>query len=459
MTSRRKATRGFTASNNGGNDDNAFLSDTEQEEVVEIIENLDENDYLCLAGTSRAHHHTGNVRFQEILQEYAHNTTKETIQETALQVIDVFQTCSGRFVKVLPNGSFGALPPSSVLRVVIQALEQQARETPKRRSMRERKTVKRLEEEEGFYKPQTRRPTITPAAAKEDESDSSSSSDEEDESVDEASDVEDEEDEYMEDDTEIFHSLHKNDVLSTNGGGHVVAHPGNTRFEEMAVKFGKQYHKARTDDDRFAVVKNMIESIKGRFVKRLGNGSYKKLTRGIVIQKVTRALKRAKPKTLLPTKVSPPSTISKSSLRKRTPPTPAASTAEDTSTAEDDGDSLLLGTRSGRKRRRVSRLQDEHEAALVVTAQTSVNYSDAKPSPAELLPIPKRVSPDMVPPTSVNSIVLSTAGIPIVPKQAEMPVILGENSKPHGLAQLAQRFTKWVLVRNYAFDLLTVAVV
>jgi hypothetical protein len=284
----------------------------------------------------------------------------------------------------------------------------------------------------------------------------------------------------------LVYDLHDEDVISTNGGSHMLPHPGNVRFVQMSVAYGKRYHVARSEQCRFAVVQDFIQAFQGRFVKHLGNGVYRKLPHGSVIQKVTRALKRA---TFLPKARNEADNKANSvPMPKRTRCKLTAKNKQvellpTSKEARRQSETLL-----GRKRRRVSRFfQHEHEASVAPTTRVVKTTADivVGPTPAKrtsssrvqdvppkttvstsLGSVPNRVSPDTVPTITTACkplVVLSSRdGIPIVlpntPTTA-MPVVLGVNGNPHGLGLLAQRFTTWVqATKNFDYIDLDVAV-
>ena len=442
------------------------------EKQVETFSILDNDDCLCFARQN--HHHHGNVQFQHLVEQYASSDSFDNVQETVQHVIEEFQSRHGRFVEKLSNGAFAALLPSSHSRLqdyVMNAL-QQASNKNKRRSTRAKIPTKRLVDEHSD-KPRVR---ASRRATTNDDYESHHDSSPQDQ-ADKGQDKEN---------SNLIHVLKDADVISTNGGSHMLPHPGNIRFVNMSVAYGQRYHKARSDQGRFAVVQDFIQAFQqedqGRFVKHLGNGVYQELPQGSVIQKATRALRRATATARnkgdhkagsLP--------MSKRTRRKRT----VTGVGNDT---EEPSHEILPAskdahrvseTRFGRKRRRISRFQDEHQAAVTptttrlvkTTAEIMVGPTPAKRTSSSRVQDvppkttaskrtsprlePNRVSPDTVPtmtPSVRNKpLVLSSRGIPIVPSTpntSEMPVVLANNGTPHGLGLLAQRFTKWVMVRT-----------
>jgi hypothetical protein len=450
---------------------------SDDESVVEISSNLENDDCLCFA---RHQEQTsivinppdGHVLFQQPVEEYASNGSLENVQETAQQVICEFQN---RLLEKLPRVAIAALlPPNDddVLRleehVVVNAL-QQAVHKNKRRSTRAKLSTKRLVDE-NFAKPRVRASSRRAITRDTESNHDSSSSQDHPASSHKAQD----------ENSNLVYDLHDEDVISTNGGSHVLPHPGNVRFVHMSVAYGKRYHKARSEQGRFAVVQDFIQAFQGRrFVKHLGRGVYRKLPHGSVIQKVTRALKRA---------ITSPKAIrneADNSSKAHSVPMPKRTRCK--RPVKNEQVKLLptskearrpSETRLGRKRRRVSRfLQDEHheEASVAPTTRvvktaadivvgptpakrtSSSRVQDVPPKTASVATslrsppaVPNRVSPDAVPTTTTACkplVVLSSRGIPIVlpntPTTA-MPVVLGVNGNPHGLGLLAQRFTNWV---------------
>lgn len=357
-------TRGSSGNNK---DRQAMETDNQDANGSFSTHDLHENDVLCTkTADKKADALPGNAKFLELLpqyqQAYLNAFTDDDRLEVAKTFIQEFQTRNppGRFVKRLDSGTLAEIRSSSVVQKVMRALARQAGKNGST-IMKTNPTMQSGGPRKRTRATRTRENQVAASLQQERESTIKTRSNAASNKVKAKVLVESQEPnkepvkqgpkEPLPIDT-----LHEHDVLCTPYPDKVAdALPGNTLFRNMVCEYREAYQAATCEDGRVEVATRMIATFQsrhapGRFVKRCKDGSFVEIQQRSILQKVSRALARGQD----PLKTN--SLLQSKSLEQQ-------QQEEDT-----------LPTR--RKRRCVTRIQDEHEAAA---SQTRVDQQADEP--------------------------------------------------------------------------------